>query len=86
MSTHGVDHVARELGTSAEWVRRQCRAGRFPHHLIARHLRFTDDDLATILELMAVPASPRPTEPAGPPPVSRRYAVFPAPVVSSGHQ
>lgn len=83
MSVHtmGVDQVARELGASQEWVRRQCRAGRFPHHRIARRLRFTDADLAAILDEMAVPAQQPLSVPADmpAPTVSRRYAVYPAP-------
>lgn len=80
--TLGVDQVAAELGVSEEWVRRQCRAGRFPHHRIARRLRFTDADLAAILAVMAVPQRPAlvsvPSEmPARA--VNRRYAVYPAP-------
>lgn len=79
--TMGVDQVAAELGASAEWVRRQCRASRFPHHRIARRLRFTDADLAAILAVMAVPVAP-PGAPADEPPAAlatRRYAVYPAP-------
>jgi hypothetical protein len=75
-----VDQVAAELGVSAEWVRRQCRAGRFPHHRIAGRLRFTDEDLAAILADLAVPAITPPV--LGlvdtPPTLSRRrYAVYP---------
>jgi len=77
-----VNQLARELGASAEWVRRQCRAGRFPHHRIARRLRFTDDDVAAILADLAVPAAPPVTAPptgdVPPRPAVRRYAVYPA--------
>jgi predicted DNA-binding transcriptional regulator AlpA len=79
----GVPDVATELGASEEWVRRQCRAGRFPHHRIARRLRFTDADVAAILADMAVPARPAPlvSVPGDMPArvVNRRYAVYPAP-------
>jgi hypothetical protein len=84
MNTHtvGVEQVAGELGVSEEWVRRQCRAGRFPHHRIARRLRFTDADLAAILAVMAVPVTQLVTGPGGPvetpaAPARRRYAVYP---------
>lgn len=82
MTPRSVDQVAAELGVSAEWVRRQCRAGRFPHHRIARRLRFTDADLAAILAIMAVPVTPqtelsaRADMPVRP--VTRRYATYPA--------
>jgi hypothetical protein len=79
--TIGVEQIADELGVSEEWVRRQCRAGRFPHHRIARRLRFTDADLAAILAVMAVPVTPLVTGPGGPEtpaaPARRRYAVYP---------
>jgi Helix-turn-helix domain len=79
--TMGVDQVAAELGASEEWVRRQCRAGRFPHHRIARRLRFTDEDLAAILAVMAVPViTPPELELVDAPPAPssrRRYAVYP---------
>jgi hypothetical protein len=78
-----VADIAAELGVSEEWVRRQCRAGRFPHHRIAGRLRFTGEDVAAILADMAVPA--RPARPVSVPSdrpvrvVNRRYAVYPAP-------
>ena len=77
-----VDQVAAELGASAEWVRRQCRAGRFPHHRIAGRLRFTDEDLAAILAAMAVPVITPPVlelvdTPPAPALSRRRYAVYP---------
>jgi excisionase family DNA binding protein len=78
-----VPDVAAELGVSEEWVRRQVRAGRFPHYRIAQQIRFSDEDLAVIVADMARPATPQPAQPpAEPKPartVNRRYAVYPAP-------
>jgi len=78
-----VPQVAAELGVSEEWIRRQVRAGRFPHYRIAQHIRFTEADIASIVAEMAVPVKNQPVPlPAEPPPprrVNRRYAVYPAP-------
>jgi Helix-turn-helix domain len=81
-TTIGVDQLAGELGSSSEWVRRQCRAGRFPHHRIARQLRFTDEDVTAILANLAVPVSPATVpspvvEVPAPAARRRRYAVYP---------
>jgi excisionase family DNA binding protein len=77
-----VPDVAAELGVSEEWIRRQVRAGRFPHYRIAQQIRFTDADVDAIIAALAVPVAPQPDPPAaGPPPprrVNRRYAVYPA--------
>jgi len=81
ISTVGVDELADDLGVGAEWVRQQCRAGRFPHHLIGRRLRFTEQDVAEILAETAKPATPPAATPARP--AVRRYASYPAPVEAS---
>jgi excisionase family DNA binding protein len=79
----GVPDVAAELGVSEEWVRRQCRAGRFPHYRVARQIRFTEADIASFVAEMAVPVTKQPGPPPAEPPlprrVNRRYAVYPAP-------
>jgi excisionase family DNA binding protein len=70
---HGVPELAAELGVSDEWVRQQCRDGRFPHHRVGRRIRFSDEDLAAIVADMAVPAATRPRPATQPPLAGRRY-------------
>lgn len=80
-TTISVAELAETLGKSGEWVARQCRAGRFPHHKIGARTRFTEEDVAAILADTAKPATPPAPAPARP--AVRRYASYPAPVEAS---
>lgn len=51
--TYSLGEVAGALGCSRRWVMDQVRAGKFPARKIARHWRFTESDVQSILALCA---------------------------------
>ncbi|ORL06443.1 helix-turn-helix domain-containing protein [Prescottella equi] len=70
--TYTVADAATKLGVTEAWYLRQLRAQKLPGHKLGRRWRLTDDDIAQALALTAVPAAPRPVDPAGLTPTSRR--------------
>ncbi|MDI1289363.1 MAG: helix-turn-helix domain-containing protein [bacterium] len=48
--------AAGELGVTESWLRRSATAKKVPFHKVGREIRFTEDDLASIVSMTAVPA------------------------------
>lgn len=53
---HDVTWMAAKLNRSEDWIRRAANRGDLPCHRIGRSLRFTEQDLADVLDATAVPA------------------------------
>lgn len=70
--TFDVSEGAARLGVTTDWYMRQLRARKLPGHKIGRTWRLTNEDLQKALELTAIAANPRHTDPAGLTPGSRR--------------
>ena len=52
--TYTAQEAADLLGSSYDWLTREARKGRLPHHRFGRVYRFTQDDVDAILALTAV--------------------------------
>lgn len=51
--THSPQEVADMFGTKSDrWLRRGVQAGRFPHLRVCRQIRFTDEHVAFIANLL----------------------------------
>jgi len=57
MALTGLAEVAAEIGSTKRWLANKVRAGKFPAHKVGRQWRFTDDDVAEIIRLCAIPAA-----------------------------
>jgi excisionase family DNA binding protein len=53
IKTYSVDEVADGLDCTPRWLTEQVRAGKFPARKVARHWRFTEEDVAAIFALCA---------------------------------
>lgn len=57
--TYTAAETADMLGIGYDFLIKQCRAGKFPHHKLGRLIKFTDDDHRAILAATAVePTAP----------------------------
>jgi hypothetical protein len=57
MALTGLAEVAADIGSTERWLAERVRSGRFPAHRVGRQLRFTDEDVAEIIRLCAIPAA-----------------------------
>lgn len=67
-----VAEVAKLTRMSEYWLRQQCREARIPHHRLGRNYRFSDSDVAQLLERSRVETRPEPEEQALTPTRHRR--------------
>jgi excisionase family DNA binding protein len=49
LPTLTVEDIAARLGCTVWWVKKQCRAGQFPHFRIGGAIRFSEDQFAEIM-------------------------------------
>ncbi|MCU1697342.1 MAG: hypothetical protein JWR34_3405 [Mycobacterium sp.] len=53
ITTYSVEELAAGLGCTPRWLTEEVRSGRFPARKVARHWRFTEQDVADIFHLCA---------------------------------
>jgi excisionase family DNA binding protein len=53
VTTYSVAEVSEQLVCTERWLLDQVRAGRFPARKVARHWRFTQQDVADIFDVCA---------------------------------
>lgn len=71
--THSLAEVCVLIGCESEdWLVDRVRNGTFPARRVVRQLRFSDDDIARIIDVCAT--VPKPAVPLLPTPTSRRRA------------
>jgi hypothetical protein len=70
---HDAAYVAREIGKTTQWVKRQARAGNLPHSRAGRTYYWDDEDLRAAKDSLRVRPDQRPAvDPMRPIPSRRR--------------
>jgi predicted DNA-binding transcriptional regulator AlpA len=54
LNFYTAQQVSAKTGMSVDWIWRQARMGRIPHHKLGGRYRWTDDDLAVLATQSAV--------------------------------
>lgn len=57
---HDAAYVAREIGKTEQWVKREARAGKLPHSRAGRSYYWDDEDLRAVREALRVRPDQRP--------------------------
>jgi hypothetical protein len=54
VALNSLTQAAESIGSTTRWLADELRKGRFPAHKIGRRWMFTDEDIATILQICSV--------------------------------